>query len=219
MLIRLITATSYWLSMAAALSALVRYRRLAPALRLVALLACFDAATEVVSSLFHDLLPTTSNLFILPVSVGGEGLLLTLAYRRALAAPRLGRALLGALAAYLAFVLAEAWRRLGTVQYYVATQVLSNLLMLGLAGLYFRKLLHEPTSERLHRDPFFWLSVGLAFYALGNLPIVLSADYVLAHYSRGVQRLLLLGVRNVFNITLYLSYLAALWLPPPKPIF
>ena len=204
------------LAVLGALVALGRYRQLGPALRLVALLVCFDAATELTVVAFSYWLHKSS-LFLFPVSLGGEGLLLTLAYRRVLAAPLLGRVLVVVVAGYLAFLLVDAWLKLGTVQYFVAAQVVCNLLMLGLAALYFRRLLHELHVPHLGTDPFFWVSVGLVVYALGNLLIALSSDYVLAHYSEDTQYFVLRGLRNVFNAALYSAYLVALCVRPPKP--
>ena len=185
-------------------------------MRFIALLVCFDAATEITAFVFKLLLPGIPNLFIFPISLAGEALFLTLAYRRVLASPTLDKTLLGVLGAYLVFILTQAWLKLGAPQYFVAAQVVSNLYMLGLAVLYFRKLLNELHVETISHDPFFWVSVGLAIYALGNMFIALGSDYIMAHYSVEVQRIVLLGVRNLFNIELYALYLVALWMRPPK---
>ena len=205
------------LAVVCALAGIWRYWQLTSAMRFIALLVCFDATTEITAVVLNIFLPST--LFIFPISLAGEALFLTLAYRRVLASPILGKTLPGILGAYLVFILTQAWLKLGTPQYFVAAQVVSNLLMLGLAVLYFRKLLNELHVETLSHDPFFWVSVGLAVYTLGNLFIALSSDYVMAHYSTEIQRLVLLGVRNFFNIELYALYLVALWMRPPKPSF
>jgi hypothetical protein len=199
-----------------ALSGIWRYRQFTSAMRFIALLVCFDAATEITAAVITLLALSTSNLFIFPVSLAGEALFLTLAYRQVLASPTLNKILLGVLGAYLVFVLTQAWLKLGTPNYFVAAQVVSNLFMLGLAVLYFRKLLNELHVEKISRDPFFWVSAGLAIYALGNMFIALGSDYVMAHYSKEIQRLVLLGVRNLFNLELYVIYLVALWMRPPK---
>lgn len=199
-----------------ALMGIWRYRQLTSAMRFIALLVCFDAATEITAVVIRMLSPSTSNLFIFPISLVGEALFLTLAYRRVLASPALDKTLLGVLGAYLVFVLTQAWLKLGAPQYFVAAQVVSTLYMLGLAVLYFRKLLNELHVEAISRDPFFLVSVGLAIYALGNMFIALGSDYIMAHYSIEIQRIVLLGVRNLFNIELYALYLVALWMRPPR---
>jgi hypothetical protein len=207
------------LAIIGALIAIWRYRQLTSAMRLVALLVCFDAATEMTLVAFRILSPSTPNLFLFPISLAGEALFLTLAYRLILASPKLNRVLLGILGAYLVFILTQAWLKLGATQYFVAAQVVSNLFMLGLAALYFRKLLNDLHVTQLRHDPFFWISVGLVIYALGNMFIALGSDYIMTHYSEAIQRLVLLGVRNLFNIELYALYIVALWMRPPKPSF
>ena len=199
-----------------ALMGIWRYRQLTSAMRFMALLVCFDAATEITAVVFKMLLPSSPNLFIFPISLAGEALFLTMAYRQVLASPTLSKVLLGVLGVYLFFILTQALLKMGTPQYFVAAQVVSTLYMLGLAVLYFRKLLNELHVETISQDPFFWVSVGLAIYALGNMFIALGSDYVMAHYSTEVQRLVLLGVRNLFNIELYALYLVALWMRPPR---
>jgi hypothetical protein len=51
---------------------------------------------------------------------------------------------------------------------------------------------------------------------LGNLLISLFSNYLLTHCSLQLQLIILLGVRNVFNVILYISYDIALWLRPQK---
>jgi hypothetical protein len=205
-----------YLAAVCALVGIWRYRQLTPAMRFIALLVCFDAATEITAVAVKMLLPSKSNLFIFPISLAGEALFLTLAYRRALASPTLAKVLLRVLGAYLVFILTQAWLKIGTTQYFVAAQVVSTLYMLSLAVLYFRKLLNELHVETISRDSFFWISVGLVIYSLGNMFIALGSDYIMAHYSEEIQRLVLLGVRNFFNIELYALYIVALWMRPPK---
>lgn len=207
---------AYGLIAAAALTGLLRYKQLPPAMRLVALLTCFTVVLELTSFLLVKISPTSPNLFLFPVGLLGEVLLLTLAYRQALASPPLGRWLLGALGLYCAFLFTEVWLKLGTVQFYVAAQVVSDVATLGLAALYFWKLLSDLQVEQPSQDPFFWLSVGLIVYSLGDSLIALSSDYVLAHYSRQAQVLVLVIIRNLFNVLLYTTFLVTLWLRPPR---
>lgn len=216
MLSELVAEFTTYLAVVAALVGVWRYRQLTSALRYIALLTCFDAATELIVAILHHLkLP---NLFLYPLSLGGEALLLTLAYRRVLASSQLKRTITAVLTVYLLFTLVEAWLKLGSIQYFVTVQVISNLYLLVLAGLYFRQLLNELYVTQLSRDPLFWLSTGLTVYALGNMLIVLTSDYVLAHFSHSTQVLVQHGIRNLFNIGLYAAYLVALLLrPAPRP--
>lgn len=96
----------------------------------------------------------------------------------------------------------------------VSLEIVSNLIQISLAGLYFQKLLNELRVEHLRRDPFFWFSVALAVYGLGSMLIYLFSNYMLAHYSVNLQKIIMWGVRNLFNIQLYLAYMLVLWARP-----
>jgi hypothetical protein len=143
-------------------------------------------------------------------------MLAALAYRQALQSAAFNRALPWLLGFFGTYALLESLLRLSATRHLVSLEIISNLLQFVLAGWYFQKLLNELQVRRLRADPFFWLSVALLIYALGNLFISLSSNYLLTHCSIEVQRIILLGLHNVFNILLYLAYCLALWLRPPR---
>jgi hypothetical protein len=203
------------LVVAAGLIGLVRYRWVAPSVRLVALLAIFDALAEL-AFFFVGTILHIPNLFMAPFVIAGEVLLAALAYGRALQSAAFSRALPWLLGLFGLYALLESLLRLSATRHLVSLEIISNLLQLSLAGLYFQKLLNELQVKRLWADPFFWLSVALAVYGLGNLLISLSSNYMLTHCSLQLQRIILLSVRNVFNIQLYLAYCLALCLRPPQ---
>ena len=202
------------LALLAGLIGLVRYRQLPPSLRTVALLAIFDVLMELaVLSLSSLHIP---NLFLAPLALVGEIVFAALAYRRALQSSAFNRVLPWLLGLFCLYALFESLLWLSATRYLVPLQLIGNLLQLSLAGLYFQKLLNELRVERLQADPFFWLSVALAVYGLGNLFISLSSNYLLTHCSLPVQAIIFLGVRNGFNILLYLAYCLAQCLRPPQ---
>ena len=96
-----------------------------------------------------------------------------------------------------------------------AVQVIESLLILGMAGLYFRKLLNELQVPNLARDPMFWVSAGLVLYSLSKLLIALFSNYMLEHYSRQLS-LTAWTMNGLLTVVLYLCYLRALWLRPQK---
>lgn len=204
------------LAILASLIGLVRYRQLPLSLRYLALLACFDVLMELTGKFMHDVLRLKSILFLFPFVFIGELVLLGLTYRQVLQSTAFSRALPWLLGLFSAYALFVSFSQFGMARYAVGLATFVNLLMLGLAGLYFRKLLDELQVERLRHDPFFWVSVGLAVYGLGNLLISLFYNYLLAHCSVQLQLIILVGLRNLFNVTLYLSYCWALWIAPPK---
>lgn len=205
----------------ASLIGLTRYRRLPPSLRYLTLLACFDTLMELTTIMLgtdiaRKSLKINTNLFLFPFISIGEVTLLALAYRQVLQSVSFNKILpwlLGLFSAYALFVSFSQW---GMARYAVGLSTIVNLLLLGLAGLYFRKLLNELHVEQLRTDPFFWVSAGLAVYGLGNLLISLFSNYLITHYSVQLQMIILWGVRNVFNVILYLSYCWALWIASPK---
>lgn len=204
------------LAILAGVIGLVRYRRLPLSLRYLALLACFDVSMELTSKVLRDILKLKTNLFLFPFVAIGELVLLGLVYRQALQSAAFSRALPWLLGLFSAYALFVSFSQFGVAHYAVGVATLANLIMLGLAGLYFRKLLNELQEQELRHDSLFWLSAGLAVYGLGNLLISLSYNYLVAHYSEQLQLFVLWGVRNLFNVLLYLAYCWALWIAPPK---
>ena len=204
------------LAIIASLIGLVRYRQLSLSLRYLMLLACFDVAMELTAHMTKYVLHLKNNQFLFPFISIGELVLLALAYRQVLQSVSFNKALPWILGAFSAYALSISFSQLGMARYAVGLSIVVNLLMLGLAGFYFRKLLDELQVAQLRTEPFFWVSVGLAVYGLGNLLISLFSNYLIAHCSVQLQMIVLWGVRNLFNVTLYLSYCWALWIASPK---
>ncbi|MBJ6145283.1 hypothetical protein [Hymenobacter sp. BT559] len=171
---------------------------------------------EVTSMLIVTLPGVRSNLFLLPVIAVGEVALLALAYRPVLQSAAFNKALPWALGLFSAYALFISFSQLGVVGHAVGLEIIGDLLTIGIAGLYFRKLLNELHIEHLRRDPFFWVSAALLVHGLGNLLISLFSNYLLKHYSVQFQLIIMWGVRNLFNVLLYISYCVALWLRPAK---
>jgi hypothetical protein len=201
-----------WLAVAAGLFGLVRYRWLAPNLRWLALLAGFDASMELIADLLSNL--HRHNLFLTPFILVGEIILLVLLYRQVLQSAVFNRVVPWLVGLISLYALLQTPLKLDVIDIPVSLSIISNLVQVGLAGLYFQKLLNELRVERLRLDPLFWLSVALAVYGLGNISISLFYNYLLNHCTEQLQRIVFWGVRNVFNIQLYLAYILALWMRP-----
>lgn len=207
-----------WLNMglavAAGLLGLARYRQLAPSLRWLALLAGFDAVAELTYSTLVEVFHFRNTNFLTPFVVAGEIVLQTLLYRQVLRSAAFNRVTPWLLGLFCFYTLLNSSIVSPVMDYVLSLQIVSNLIQLALAGLYFQKLLNELRVTHLRRDPFFWFSVALAAYGLGNMLIYLFSNYLLAHYSVQLQKIVFWGVRNVFNIQLYLAYILALWMRP-----
>lgn len=196
----------------------LRYRHLPASLRWLALLAGFDALMEVICYVLASLLHV-HNLFLAPFIMIGELVLLSLAYNQLLQSAAFSRALPWVLSVVGGYALLHSPLHLNVVRYTISLNMVSDLMQLGLAGLYFQKLLNELRVKNLGTDPFFWVSVALALHGLGDLLISLSSNYVLTHYSLQLQKIIFWGVRNVFNLLLYAGYCLAFQLrPQPAPL-
>ena len=202
------------LVIAASLIGLVRYRRLAPSLRWLALLAGFDATMELTLLVLSRILGFRNNLFMWPIMLTGEIMLQTLLYRQVLQSAAFNRVVPWLLGLFCFYALLNSSIVSTVTTNSVGLEIVSNLIQIGLAGLYFQKLLNELRVTHLRRDPFFWFSVALAVYGLGNILIYLFSNYLLTHYSVQLQKIVMWGVRNVFNIQLYLAYILVLWARP-----
>ncbi|RZL02384.1 MAG: hypothetical protein EOO62_22480 [Hymenobacter sp.] len=198
------------------MSGIFRFRRLPLGLRYVALVAAFDMVMELTLAAIMKVLHMKSNLFLLPLVAVGEVVLLSLAYRAVLQLDWFNRIMPWVVGLFSAYALVDGWVGLGVVHYATGVQVASDLLQFGLATVYFWKLLNELHVESLRREPFFWVSVGLVVYVLGDLLINLFSNYVMAHYSHQLQILIIKVVRLWFIIALYCCYSLALWMRPQK---
>lgn len=204
------------LSVGAGVSGLLRFRQLLPSQRHLALLACFDVTIELTAKFLSQVAHLKSNLFLFPIVLTGEITLLTLLYQRALQSPAFTRVAPWVAGLFGLYALLDHLAPHMAVHYAPGVQVVSYLLILGMVGLYFRKLLNDLRVTRLSQEPVFLLSAGLTVYALGNLLIALFSNYIIAHYSRTTQIIVFDLVRNLFNAELYVCYIAVLWMRPQK---
>jgi len=205
-----------WSVIGAAIVGLSRFRRLPPGLRYLALLACFDVLMELTVMAVKPVFHLESNLFLFPVIAIGEIGLLAFAYREALQSATFSRVMPWVVGAFSIYALFDCWVEFHRIHYPTALLILADLLQFSLATLYFWKLLRELRVEHLRQDPFFWVSVGLLVFVLGDLLIMLFSNYLLAHYSHQLQILVIVVVRPCFLVTLYSCYSLALWMHPPK---
>ncbi len=202
------------LAVAAGILGLVRYRQLVPSLRWLALLACFDAAAELTGDTLREVLGFRNTMFLMPFTVAGEIILQTLLYRQVLRSATFNRIVPWLLGLFCFYALLNSSVVTVVTTNSVSLEIVSNLIQISLAGLYFQKLLNELQIENLRRDPFFWFSISLAVYGLGNMLIYLFSNYMLAHYSVNLQKIIMWGVRNLFNVQFYLAYILVLWARP-----
>jgi hypothetical protein len=200
----------------ASLRGFSRFRTLPSSLRYLTLFAGFETFLELFSKALVRLFHLKSNLFLVPLDAFGTLGLLALAYGQALQSATIRRAIFWVLGIFSIYVLLDTLAGLGTVHYAPSVQVISDLLLLCLVGLYFQKLLNELRVKHLRHDPFFWMSVGTLIYALGDLQIALFSNYLLFYSSLELQLIIINVVRMFLLFTLYSSCCLALWMRPQK---
>lgn len=190
----------------------LRFRQLPVNLRYLAGLLWFVLPLEILS--FVLMLLQQNNLFLMPIWNIGEFWLLALVYGYTLQSRALTRVLQWAVGGFTAYALFDSLYVGALTQFRPGQQVLQNLLVLGLVGLYFRQLLQELRVQQLRREPMFWVSAGLTIYCLGYLQIALFSNYLL-RYSHQLNMTVWM-VHSLLFITLYCCYSVALWLPQKK---
>jgi hypothetical protein len=190
----------------------LRFRQLPVNLRYLAGLLWFVMPLQVLA--FVLMLLQRNNLFVMPIWNIGEFWLLALVYGHTLQSRAFMRALPWVVGGFAAYAIFDSLYVGALTQFRPGQQVLQNLLVLVLVGLYFRKLLHELHVQQLKREPMFWVSAGLTIYCLGYLQIALFSSYLL-RYSEQLNMNVWM-VHSLLFITLYCCYSVALCLPQKK---
>jgi hypothetical protein len=220
MVTALYNALSWWFTVAiivlASLRGFSRFRALPLSLRYLTLFTAFETFIELLSKAVVRLLHLKSNLFLIPLDAIGTVGLLALAYGQELQSAAVTRALPWVLGLFGSYVLLDTLSGLGTVRFAPSVQVISNLLLLSLAGLYFQKLLNDLRVQRLRHEPFFWMSVGTVIYALGALQIALFSNYLLHHSSLELHLFIINVVHLALLFTFYGGCCLALWMRPQR---
>ncbi|OGX90362.1 hypothetical protein [Hymenobacter coccineus] len=195
------------------LSGVVRFRRLPPELRYLAVFMGLDVLTEISSDWLHR--HHQPNLFLFPIFAAMEVWFLALVYDRALQWPAFSRWRPGLAGAFVAYCVLDGWLFPEVARFKPALQIVESVLVLSLVGLYFRKLLRELRVTRLDQEPMFWVSTGIVVNSLGSIQIFLFSNYLLTHYSNQLSTAAW-AVHTLLNVVLYACYCTALWIRPRK---
>jgi hypothetical protein len=188
---------------------LLRFRQLSTGLRYLAALTWLYLLVEGTAMLLGKLkLP---NLFLIPLVVVGEFWLLTMVFKHALRWPAFNRFAPWVMGLLTAYVLLDSVFSFQAARFKPSVLVLSTLFTLTLAGLYFRKLLHELHVDTLRREPMFWVATALMVSALGELLISLFSNYILINYSPQVS-VYVWAIHTLLGLVVYSFYGWALWI-------
>ncbi|MVN78096.1 hypothetical protein GO988_17335 [Hymenobacter sp. HMF4947] len=190
----------------------VQFRRLQPSLRyLAAGLIGFILPMEVLG--LAMLLQHRNNLFLMPIYTVGEFGLLAIVYCHALQSVPFTRLLPWLIGSFAAYAIIDSLSN-NVMLFRPGQQIVQSVLILGLVGLYFRKLLQELTITRLEREPMFWVSTGLMIYFMGYLQIALFSNYLLRYSDQ--LNMNIWGLHSLLFMLLYCCYSIALWMRPEK---
>lgn len=207
----IIVITSYTILALAVLVGSWRFRRLPANLRYLMALLGLEVATEVLATtlrFYHQ-----PNLFINPIFAAGELWILALMYDKTLQSSRFSRLRPWLAGGFAAYCLLDSLLAPEAARFKPALQLVESALILGLVGLYFRKLLRELRVTQLDSEPMFWVSIGLVINNLGKSQIYLFSNYLLTHYSNQLNTNIW-AVHTLLLAVLYSCYLVALWLRP-----
>lgn len=197
----------------AALIGGIRFKQLQPGLRYLAGgLIGFILPLEVLGLVL--MLQHRNNLFLMPIYTAGEFWMLAMVYHYALQSVTFTRSLPWLAGGFTAYAVLDSLLGADLTRFRPGQQVVQSILVLGMVGLYFRKLLHELTVRRLSQEPMFWISTGLLIYFLGYLQIALFSNYLL-RYSFQLN-MNIWAVHSLLFIVLHSCYSIALWLRPQK---
>lgn len=202
---------NYLLLASLALSSIVRFRYLPVNLRYLTGIVALEVISELAGGIlrhYHQ-----PNLFIGPIFAAGELWLLALVYDKTLRYPEFSRVRPWLAGAFVVYCALDSWLFPEVARFKPALQLIESFLLLGMVGLYFRKLLHELRVTRLDREPMFWVSVGLVINHLGKSQIYLFSNFLLTHYSNQLN-LNIWAIHSLLLAVLYSCYLMALWIRP-----
>jgi hypothetical protein len=188
-----------------------RFRRLPTNLRYLVAVVGLEVATEILSQVlrfYHQ-----PNLFINPLFAAAELWLLALVYDKTLQNPRFSRVRPWLAGGFALYCIVDSLLAPEVARFKPALQLIESALLLGLVGLYFRKLLQELRVTRLDLEPMFWVSIGLVINNLGKSQIYLFSNYLLTHYSNQLN-LNIWAIHSLLLAVLYSCYLVALWIRP-----
>jgi len=170
-----------------------------------------ELVTEAVVAVLHY--HHQPNLFILPIFAAGEFWLLSLSYGHTLQSPAFSRLRPWLAGGFVTYCVLDSLVSPEIARFKPALQIVESALILGLVGLFFRKLLNELRVTRLDREPMYWVSVGLVINHLGGIQIFLFSNFLLSHYSTQLN-LDIWAIHALLLVVLYSCYCVALWIRP-----
>ena len=115
---------------------------------------------------------------------------------------RFRKSIIAVILVFLAFGLINLVFIQGFWIYNFYTEVIGDILLVILCGLFYYELLMERSFRKLLAYPYFWLSVGLLLSALGSIVLYIFMESILAYYQE--TRINIGGqINTILSVILY----------------
>ncbi|MFK8105333.1 MAG: hypothetical protein AB8G15_22665 [Saprospiraceae bacterium] len=210
---KILAQTSVFLALLPALVALLNWKNLNHAQRLLSNLVFVAVLTELFAYLLARM--EVNNLFISHIFTIVEYLLLSLIYRKALSSVIPTKVFNLTMLLFLLYATFNGIWVESLTKFNGLSRAVSSLIILFYALAYFYKLLKEVKIKRLETEALFWLSVGLLLYFSANFFIFIFSNYIQPSVKLSFT---FWGIHAILNITRYIFYTIALWIKPPKRV-
>ncbi|MES2882799.1 MAG: hypothetical protein V4676_11665 [Bacteroidota bacterium] len=138
--------------------------------------------------------------------------LLSFIYLKLLVTPILKKIIKGFLISLPAWFAISFFLLDGIHQLHTPTVLAACVAFVFMSTGYLYELLLYPTQENLLRKPFFWISTGILFYFLGNLPYLGSINYLVKKDMKlAMQLYYIVYILNAVMYTLFVVAFVSTW--------
>ena len=97
-------------------------------------------------------------------------------------------------------------------QLHTPTVLAGSVAYVFMSTAYLYELLKYPDEESLFHKPFFWISTGLLFYFLGNLPYLGTINYLVKNdMAMAIQLYYIIYILNAVMYTLFVVAFVSTW--------
>ncbi len=191
---------------------IVRYRRLTPALKVIAAYVLLGSVVQWASSTMSA--HRQNNLPLLHVYTVLEFACLVWFYRLVQRGFIKNKVFIGLAISFPVLAVLNALFLQDIYHFNTYVRSLESLLIITLALLWYYRALAELKIPRLQDDPVFWVNTGLLLYFSGNVLLFAFSNYILS-FHRSLN-LYIWAFHGLFGTLLYLFITVGLWKQPAR---
>jgi len=163
---------------------------------------CYTLANELVAKNIHG-----SNHWLYNIYNYIRFLLLSLIYLQLLVTPALKKIIIGFLISLPVWFVISFYSVGGFYRLHTPTILAGATAFVFMSTCYLYELLRYPEEKSLLLKPFFWISTGLLFYFLGNLPYLGSINYLVKKDMALAMKLYY--ITYILNVVMYTLFVVA----------